>query len=104
MLKLLVLFGFFHQALLPIGLETSDKIEIVAINDNVVYLAINGTVVRSAPCHELKAFVVGLGAQPPEIQFAIRLGYPKWRAGIYVVKIGHDWTMAFKHNWPSIGG
>ena len=100
MSAVLVLYLVSCRGLVPIGIETADKIALCGINDSRLLLEIDGELVRTGNSERMKAFqiatILGSVVQPPQIRLAIRLGCTKSSLAFYLVKIEGEWVIGKK--------
>ncbi len=93
----ILFYSMLCRDCLPFGLETADRIHIVRINDSVFDLEIGGCIARTQRSNEFDDFMIklteGSVVRAPEIQFAVRVGYPRVFAGLYFVKFGKEYLV-----------
>ena len=93
----ILFYAILLRGCFPIGLETADRIHIVRLNDSVFDLDIGGCLARTERSRALDDFLFkitqGMNVQPPDIYFAVRVGYPRISLGFFFVKVGEEYLL-----------
>jgi len=98
MLPFLLLCVLSHEQFIPVGFTKADKISVTGVNDNSLRVEIDDASLWTQHSCSIKEFqinlLLGLPSVTPSIEFAIRIGYPRYNSGFYILKIDGEYVIA----------